>query len=465
MPGLPLADLDEPLVTREPIQHVEGEGHVVEVEVEHVVAAVPHPEEHRRQHVDVRHDDRPDRLRLGLPFLRRRLLPLDRNGERHRLVTGLLEGPEHPRVAPLQGLLDPLDLDRARPLARSGQWCPRDLGRSRLLERPRKRKQHLLQAAGDRLLAVEARPLVAPFGTEGGVDEHKLIFERQFRVRVVALPGDVGRRAHRAHRRSAGPRGELHTEGVPEQVDVALRLPLLPAEHRHRPHRAPPRLRGARHSLHHHGERILEDRHRLAGLHGGHEVAHLLGPQRRGLHREQHVERFDDRRGGVDLHHVVLLFQLLDERLPRPLLAARHVEAAVQIGVGGQHAQPPPLLLGGRADRPHELVLDRRAPVEERHHDLLQSAGESAAEEDLLVVAVGAANPRHHPLRFDAVLLTGQSGLLGLGLGRDHLHVDLAAPQTLDLPKGVEQVDPRLGVILRDGGTDVRLDVDRSRRV
>ena len=169
-------------------------------------------------------------------------------------------------------------------------------------------------------------------------------------MRVVTLPDDERRHTHCPHRRPVAAGGKLHAERVPERFEVTLRLPLRPAKHRHRTRWTAPRLRSARHALHHDWQRILKNRDGLAGPHGRDEVGHLLGTERRRLHCEEHVKRLGERSGGVDLHDVVLLFEFLDDGLPRSLLAAHHVEAAVKVGVGREHTEPLPLLLGSGAD-------------------------------------------------------------------------------------------------------------------
>ena len=277
---------------------------------------------------------------------------------------------------------------------------------------------------------------------------------------VVVLPDNERIGAHLPHRGPTGPRPQPHAERLPELADVALGLPLR-LEHRHRPAWAPARLGRAGHRLHEHRQRVFENRDRLAGLHRGHEVRHLLGAERRGLHGEEHVVFLGDRRRRIDLHNVVLLLELLHDRLPRPLLAAHHVEAAEEIRVGREHSEPLSLLLGSGADRANQLVFHRRALVEERHDDLLEATRERTAEKDLFV-AIRAAHPREYRDGLDPELLAGERRRLRLGLGRNHFHVHLAPAEPLELPQHVDEVDPRLGVVLRHRRADVGLDVDRA---
>ena len=280
---------------------------------------------------------------------------------------------------------------------------------------------------------------------------------------VVVLPDNERPRSHLPHRRPPLPRRGLRAEHLPEETNLPLRLP-LGLEHRHRPPGSASRLVGPRYARHKDGERILEDRHRLALPHCGDEMPHLLRAEGRRLNREQDVVFLGDRRRGIDLDDVVLLLELVDDRLPGPLLAGHHVDAAEQIGVGREHAEALAPLVAHGGDRADQLILDRRALVEERHDDLLEAAGEGTAEEDVLV-AVRAADPRTNLDRLDAELLPGQGRGIGLRLGRHHLDVHLATAESLELPEHVEERQPRLGVFLGDARADVGGDLHGARGI
>ena len=296
---LPLADLEEPVVTRQRVENVEHERDVVKVEAKHLVGPVAEAEDPTIHQVDVGDDDGTDRLRYRpailacfLAALRPRL-PLDCHGQHHRLLCLLFEDLQLPHVAAVAHHL--LDLDRPGAQARLGQRGPGHVGLVVLDDGSRKRKQHLLEASRDRLAGIEAGQLAGGVGGEIGVDEDKLIRQFELGMRVVILADDERIGTSLPHGRSAASRHELQAERLPELTDVALGL-LLRLKHRHRPARPAAGLRRARHALHQHRQRILEHSDRLARADGGHEVVHLLRAQRRRLHGEQHVVAVGDRR-------------------------------------------------------------------------------------------------------------------------------------------------------------------------
>ena len=77
---------------------------------------------------------------------------------------------------------------------------------------------------------------------------------------------------------------------------------------------------------------------------------------------------------GIDLHHVVLLLQLVDDRLARAWgdIVCRSKPPKSWASVVSTPNRLA-LLLADGADRADQLVFDRDAAVDERHHDLVQA--------------------------------------------------------------------------------------------
>ena len=102
------------------------------------------------------------------------------------------------------------------------------------------------------------------------------------------------------------------------------------------------------------------------------------------------------------------------------------------------------LLLDG-ADRPHQLVFDGRAPVDERQDHFLQAAGHGHGKEDQLG-DVGPVDDVADVPRLDAVALLGK---VGHGAGPLHgvdLHVHHVAGAGLQLAERAQEVQAGLQI-------------------
>ena len=168
-----------------------------------------------------------------------------------------------------------------------------------------------------------------------------------------------------------------------------------------------------------------------------------------------------DRTGGVDCHNLVLLLELVDDRLVRPTGHRLNIESAVKPCIGHEHADLLSPLLADRGDRPDNFVLHRQAAINERHDHLVQAAHEGDTQE-YVFYAQPAAGRRPNRSSGYSELLLGLGGFGAVVFGVVDAHDDAVTADRIDLSQHREEVEPCLNVLLWNLGADVGFDVHRS---
>ena len=133
------------------------------------------------------------------------------------------------------------------------------------------------------------------------------------------------------------------------------------------------------------GKRVFKDRRGHARLDRFEQSFELRRRQRGGLNHEQSVvDAGTDRSLQADLFDLVLLAQLVDQRVlfDRSHLHAGHRHAAHQLGIGADDADTFSLAACNGVDRSNQFVLDRNSVLENRHDDLFQAGPERGPHDD-----------------------------------------------------------------------------------
>ena len=187
------------------------------------------------------------------------------------------------------------------------------------------------------------------------------------------------------------------------------------------------------------------------------EPVHFGLGQRVGQGGQEHVQVVGVVVPGLDLHHVVLLAQLLGHGPGLPALHGVEIEPAEKPHVRGQDAELRAVRTGRHAQAADQLVLHGQPAVQETDHLFLRAAGDGDPGEDVRKPGARALKVGQLPGR-DAEPFPGLPGL-----GRVHFrgldaHLHPAAAHGVQLLEHVEQARTGLYVGLRHLGTHEGLD-------
>ena len=187
------------------------------------------------------------------------------------------------------------------------------------------------------------------------------------------------------------------------------------------------------------------------------EPVHFRLGQRVGQGGQEHVQVVGVVVPGLDLHHVVLLAQLLGHGPGLPALHGVEIEPAEKPHVRGQDAELRTVRPGRHAQAADQFVLHGQSAVQETDHLFLRAAGDGDPGEDVRKPGARALKVGQLPGR-DAEPLPGLPGLWRVHFRGLDAYLDPAAAHGVQLLEHVEQARTGLYVGLRHLGTHEGLD-------